>query len=242
MVDTEKSLSHVLDTLEDLPTSPPSLYIDLEGINLSRLGSISILQLHVLPLNKTHLIDVHTMKETAFTTPNSKGRTLKGILESDFTLKVFFDIRNDSDALFSHYGVRVAGIVDLQLMELATRTFPRKFIVGLGKCIERDSGLTLSERTTWLVSKEKGLKLFAPEKGGSYEVFNQRPLAEGIRDYCLEDVRFLPRLWRIYDGKLKPAWRERVKSATVDRIRLSQSPTFNGKGRHMALPPAGWGA
>lgn len=51
-VDTEAKIASLVGRLQNLPISPPSLYIDLEGVDLSRNGSISILQIHILPLRK----------------------------------------------------------------------------------------------------------------------------------------------------------------------------------------------
>lgn len=81
VVDTIATLAQALDTMVNLPTTPPSLYLDLEGINLSRQGSISIVQIHVAPKNVTYSIDVHTLGAQAFTTSGSLGRNLKSILE-----------------------------------------------------------------------------------------------------------------------------------------------------------------
>lgn len=124
----------------------------------------------------------------------NNGQTLMGILESPHIPKVFFDVRNDSDALFHHFNVKLAGVINLQLMELATRYYSRKYVSGLAKCIDRDALLTTDEMQTWKASKEKGLKLFAAERGGSYEVFNVRPLPDDIKEYCVQDVQFLPEL------------------------------------------------
>lgn len=55
------------------------------------------------------------MKDAAFTTPNKHGSTLKDFLESPTIPKVFFDVRNASDALFSRYKVKLAGIHELQV-------------------------------------------------------------------------------------------------------------------------------
>ncbi|TVY80733.1 hypothetical protein LSUE1_G005971 [Lachnellula suecica] len=185
LIDTSAAISILIDTLVDLPTNPPSLYVDLEGIYLSRLGSISILQLFVAPTNETYLLDVHILGDKVFSTPGTNGSTFKTILESASIPKVFFDVRNDSDALFSHFNIKLAGVVDLQLMELATRTSRKKFVNGLSKCIERDLLSTYSEKQGMKNTKEAGLKLFAPERGGSYDVFNVRPLPNEIRLYCL---------------------------------------------------------
>lgn len=55
LLDTDSAVSEMLDSLETLPTNPPSLFIDIEGENLSRHGTISILQLHVLPSGQRFL-------------------------------------------------------------------------------------------------------------------------------------------------------------------------------------------
>lgn len=214
LVDTAKALSDMVGMLQGLPTEPPSLYVDLEGVNLSRFGTISILQLHVLPTKRTYLIDIHSLRDTAFSTSADNGWTLKKVLESDIIPKVFFDVRNDSDALHSHFGIRLAGVQDLQLMELATRTFSKRTVNGLSRCIERDADLSASERISWMKTKNVGVRLFAPEKGGSYEVFNERPLRTEIMLYCAQDVQILPRLWAYYDRKLNAGWRKKLLAAS----------------------------
>uniref|UniRef100_A0A8H7N072 3'-5' exonuclease domain-containing protein n=1 Tax=Bionectria ochroleuca TaxID=29856 RepID=A0A8H7N072_BIOOC len=240
LIDTTSALSNVLDALDGLPTQPPSLYIDLEGENLSREGTVSILQLYVLPTKRTYLIDIHTLRNESFTAYGSSGRTLKEILESPDIPKVFFDVRNDSDALYSHFNIHLAGIQDLQLMELATRTFARRHVNGLAKCIERDGRLSVTESNDWKECKEKGVRLFAPEHGGSYKVFNERPLPKEIVRYCIQDVHFLPRLWTFYNRKLTSKWWQRVKVASTERVAQSQSTSYVGHGRQKALAPAGW--
>lgn len=107
--------------------SLPCLYFDVEGVNLSRHGSVSIIELHYQPLSgpqdcHTYLIDVHTLGFLAFSTPSAAGVSLKSVLECPKTPKVFFDVRTDSDALYAQFGIRLAGIIDLQLMEVASRS------------------------------------------------------------------------------------------------------------------------
>ncbi|KAK4245446.1 ribonuclease H-like domain-containing protein [Corynascus novoguineensis] len=217
LIDTATAMSSLVDILDGQPTTPPSLYIDLEGVKLSRHGTISLLQIYVLPRRQAYLIDIHILGEKTFSTSSlTTGRTFKDILESSTIPKVFFDVRRDSDALYSHFQVRLAGVQDLQLMELATRSFPRRVVCGLAR------------------------RLFAPQHGGNYQVFNERPLPEEIRQYCVQDVQVLPRLWAYYYGKLTKAWEERVRDASRDRVALSQTPDFNGEGQHMALAPDGW--
>ncbi|CAG9953920.1 unnamed protein product [Clonostachys rosea f. rosea IK726] len=240
-VNDAATLARMVDILDELPTTvQPSIYIDIEGVNLSRHGTVSIMQIHHLSPECTYLIDVYTLGKECFSTPGGKGRTLKHILESETVLKVFFDVRNDSDALYSHYQISLAGIYDLQLMELATRTFSKRCVNGLSRCIERDAPLSSRERSIWAQTKDNGVRLFAPEKGGRYEVFNERPMLDGIKSYCAQDVQILPRLWEYYNGRISHQWRDRVIAESKARVQLSQSPTYQGKGQHMALAPAGW--
>jgi exonuclease 3'-5' domain-containing protein 1 len=75
-----------------------------------------------------------------------RATSLKTILESPTIPKVFFDIRNDSDALFSHFQISVDGIKDLQLMELASRKGSQNLVARLAKCIEKESPVSTAAK------------------------------------------------------------------------------------------------
>jgi exonuclease 3'-5' domain-containing protein 1 len=92
------------------------------------------------------------------------------------------------------------------------------------------SVLDCSEKQAWEGVKEKGRNLFAPKRGGSYEVFNARPLSRDMLLYCIQDVQFMPKLWQYYYSKM----------TTKERVDSSQAATFNGDGKHMAKGPLGW--
>ncbi|KAK1703155.1 uncharacterized protein BDZ83DRAFT_658418 [Colletotrichum acutatum] len=120
------------------------------------------------------------MQSTAFSTAVG-GTTFKQILESPDITKVFYDVRNDSDALFHHFQVKLSGIEDVQLMENAARPRgQRRYLNGLDKCIGLYAPLSAEEKARWKAAKEAGLNLFHPSRGGSYEVFNSRPMSTPI--------------------------------------------------------------
>lgn len=123
-----------------------SFQVDLEGIELGRHGSISILSLYRPSEKRVYLIDVHKQGNEAFSTVSSHGTSLRMILESTVILKVLFDLRRDSDALFSLYGISLGGIRDVQLMELGTRKGSKDFLAGLGKCVKQDSTLSKAKK------------------------------------------------------------------------------------------------
>ena len=192
------------------------VFIELEGVNLSRFGKIAIMQMLLPPSPIVYLIDVHVLGPEAFEVI-AEATSLKSILESKITYKVFFDIRNDSDALYAHFGVSVAGVIDLQVLEYATRQPRGKFVNGLAKCIEKD----LPYQRGWSLTKAKGRRLFAPELGGRYEVFLDRPLATDIMEYREQDLMLMPRLLAKYAPLLRPAVASQIQNIVEDRIRLS---------------------
>jgi exonuclease 3'-5' domain-containing protein 1 len=209
------------------------LFIDLEGVNLSRLGAVAILQLLMPPSPTVYLIDVHVLGAKAFKVAMNDNTTLKSVLESKTIFKVFFDVRNDSDALHAHFGVNIAGVIDLQIIEYATRQPRGKFVNGLARCIERD----LPYSSEWSRIKANGRRLFAPEVGGKYEVFLERPLPVDIVKYCEQDVILMPRLLASYGPKLRSGVAAQIQTIVDERLHLSKTSTFNGQGRHMAIGP-----
>jgi exonuclease 3'-5' domain-containing protein 1 len=221
----------------------PSLYIDLEGVDLGRHGSISILQLFAPSMKKIYIIDVYKLQDKAFSPVDNSGISLKFILETPCIQKGIFDLRNDSDALFSHYSISIHGIHDIQLMELASRQHPRAFLAGLARCVEKESPISPEEKKAWQTTKQKVHRLFDPALGGNYEIFNERPIKPDILTYCAQDVALLPGLYSVYCQKLaadasrQKFWEHEIRSATSDRIRLSQSPHYNGHTKENARGP-----
>jgi exonuclease 3'-5' domain-containing protein 1 len=248
IINTTEQIGDLVDWLvfrHEPPVSlPPTMYIDLEGVNLCREGSISILTLLIdtgVPTRRVGLIDVHTLGAQAFNTAGAKRKTLKDILQDEKIPKVFFDVRNDSDALFAHFGVALQGVEDVQLMESATRktTASRKFLNGLTKCVENNLPMSIGGigLVSWKLAKEKGERLFKPEYGGSYDLFNQRPIPEDISSYCVGDVQYLPELRdRFYTHRAYP-WQDLVGEETKKRIATSQKSDYQPHGPDKVMAP-----
>ena len=240
LVNTTSSIQNLLQTIQTGPIQPPLLFIDIEGVNLSRDGAISIIQILIPPFRSVFIVDVHTLQHLTFSTANpqsSDGATFRSALESNNIVKLFFDVRRDSDALFGQFGIRLQGVVDIQLLEFATR--PRKggFLGGLEKCISLDLGLSVSALTECRRIKEVGVQMFSPEKGGSYAVWLQRPLPKALLDYSVQDVMMLPNMLLVYAKRLNQAVAAQVHTETLKRVTQSQGPTPFMNGRHMAIGP-----
>jgi exonuclease 3'-5' domain-containing protein 1 len=68
---------------------------------------------YISPENQIYLINIYTLGDKAFSTTGASGQTLKGILESNSIPKIFFDVRNDLDTLFSHFRISLTNIKDI---------------------------------------------------------------------------------------------------------------------------------
>jgi len=122
-------------------------------------------------------------------------------------------------------------------MESATRrtTSSRKYLNGLAKYIEQGV-VPGSDLTSWKLAKDKGGRLFKPEYGSSYKVFEQRPIPKDIISYCVGDVQYLPELWNRFRWKTY-RWRDLVNEETKQRVEASQKPEYQPHGPDRTLAP-----
>ncbi|KAG9254482.1 ribonuclease H-like domain-containing protein [Emericellopsis atlantica] len=244
IINTTKQIGDLVDLLILLHVPPKphesTMYIDLEGVNLCREGTLSIFTLLIdtgTPTSSVYLIDVFSLGVETFETTGAKGQTLKDILQDENIPKVFFDVRNDSDVLYAHFGVALEGVQDVQLMESAARKTARsrKHLNSLAKCVEQYApdrrGLA-----SWRLAKEKGAKLFNPKNGGSFTVFEQRPIPSEIISYCAGDVQYLPKLWKRFEATANMQ-QDLVNKETRERILASQKPEYKPNGPNRTLAP-----
>lgn len=239
-VETPEALKVLVELLYSLKSSDDALYMDIEGVSLSRHGSISIIQIWVPPVEQAFLVDVFVLGAKAFSTELSNGQNLKHALEDAGIKKYLFDVRNDADALFGLYGVQIRGVVDVQLLELACRQGPKYRLCGLATCMRQEDVLSGEGLLEWEATKQQVVEMFDPKLGGSYEVFNLRPLPQILVDYCMGDVRFLAVLSRVYESRLTKNWLRKVRLESAERLKQSRASTYEHQGRHKTLGPKSW--
>ncbi|KAH8707641.1 ribonuclease H-like domain-containing protein [Phaeosphaeriaceae sp. PMI808] len=200
-----------------------ALYLDIEGWNLSRHGTVSIITILAHPSNQAQLIDVSALGDLAFSTALEDGKTLQSILEDHGICKYIWDVRNDANALWFHYGVSLSGITDLQLLENASRSDDKTYVRGLDKCTTR-----------WLRTKQDIKKLMC------IDVFSIRPLEPKTMEYCQNDIIHLPALREIYIARIKPEWLTKAKEKSEYRVTQARSPEYNPQSKEKKLGP--WGS
>ncbi|KAK5995647.1 hypothetical protein PT974_04063 [Cladobotryum mycophilum] len=229
------STATALEALLSLIHPSCTLYLDLEGKDLSRDGNLSIITLLVYDTEWiVRLVDVLALGASTFTIASPDGKTLKSIFEDPNIPKCFWDVRNDADALWAHYQVDLAGVVDIQLLENASRVGDKMYIRGLDKCIQYDLKPGTRELKRWLKIKKDIKSRF------SGDLFAIRPMEAKTIEYCTNDVVHLPALHKLYRGRLDRLWLSRVKEESAQRVREAHSPGYEPRSPSKTLGP--WGS
>lgn len=156
------------------------------------------------------------------------------MLNNSYTIsQVFWDVRSDSDALYAHYGIKLSNTYDLQILDLALRRTRKegvKFVNSLSKVLQQYNLASSS----WTRTKDIGISLFDPKKGGSYQIFEKRPLDQRLVTYCANDVALMLKLEDVMRGG---SWKydQYVSSESDARVAASQTKYYTRGG---SLAPA----
>lgn len=180
VVDSREAVVEMLVSMaKALQTSngAADMSVDVEGLHLAINGKISLIQIFVHDINTVYLVHVAVLGDAAFTTPatiaggmiGGTKLTLKTILEATHVKKLFWDCRSDAQLLSWMHCVELAGVVDVQLCDVATR--------GTGK--ERASVKTLTYAFKQRMAKDLTLQAM-----DSWKLVNEAEVRiHGGRDY-----------------------------------------------------------
>lgn len=206
------------------------LAVDFEGVKLCRHGALCLVQMTCSDdPTLVYVLDVYVLGARTFTMATPHGTSMKGLLEDQNIRKVWFDPRNDVDALYHQFGIMPRGIFDLQLAEVADR---RKrglnvhYVQGLYKCLTMCHSLTPEQKVFADRINTLGKSLFEPQNGGSYEIFQHRPLNPVILVYAAHDSRYMLTLYEQYVSSIGQSWVQRVLQAGDQRGRWCLSGEY----------------
>jgi hypothetical protein len=183
---------HYITKIEDVPAALEEIKkhtiicVDLEGINLGRKGQITLLQIGVK--NSIYLFDVLELKEKLF------DQGMRAILQSKKQLKLFFDCRTDSDALYHQYSVELKRVHDVQVFDILYRRikkFGGKYLRGYNNCV---SAFVTNIDPRFVSLKEKISKIMTD--GSDNNFWGRRPIPEEALEYAAYDVKYM---FDIYD-------------------------------------------
>jgi hypothetical protein len=160
--------------------------VDCEGVALSRTGQLCLIQVStavhpVTRLFHVFLFDVVALGTAAFTTG------LGPLLSKSKPTKLFYDVRRDSESLFHQYGITLAGVCDIQLLEIARRRINNRsvnYLPGLASL--------LAHRFT---DMDVDLQRIKNSMSGKYQeepdLWLKRPLSKEQTIYAAIDVVLL---------------------------------------------------
>jgi hypothetical protein len=141
-----KNSKDILDLESKLAANNYREYsVDLEGINLSRNGKILNIQLFIIETSEIVIFDCSKLSIAEI------KRVLCPIFESSSIAKYMFDCRSDADGLYHQYNIKLAGVVDVQLYEVAFRKCDgliTRYYHGLFKTLlkyAKETGITTQE-------------------------------------------------------------------------------------------------
>ncbi|XP_033631720.1 piRNA biogenesis protein EXD1-like [Asterias rubens] len=206
LIDKHSQIKPVLDEIRRSQDTSPFLAVDLEGESLSRKGELSIVS--IATDDDIYLFDIKKLGREVF----DKG--LKSILEDSSRDKIMFDCRQDADCLWHQFRVRLANVLDLQLMEIIHNEehpdpeYPQKDKIprvgGFLYCLKRyvhDDAL--------IDAKEAGKDIML-EAG----IWMIRPMKEVLLQYSACDVRGFFQLYSQLEDGLGPHDMKRLRIAS----------------------------
>ena len=171
----------------------------------------------------------------------------------------------DSEALYHQHGVSLTGVVNVQLIEVASRPHNHSLyrLQAYGRAVSMDAGLDWYDKAK--METAKGAKsLFIPRFGGSWDTLTTRPLAPALLDYCSGDMQYMSKLFKKYSENLlakdqlttvdttgmfdlaHPAnffenhhyhWTNKVVNESAERIRRSQQEGWNRENMLINVSP-----
>ena len=254
-VDSDTGLQGAISELKlKIAEGNTLLAVDCEGNSLSREGALTIIT--VATEEKVYIFDVQKLGQATF----SSG--LGAILEDESRKKLMFDCRQDSDALWHQFKVKLSGVLDVQLLEVIyRRENPSAFTTNTANTAQSSSNNKRggrrnrrSQRTDEIEKiygfgrcvelylqdeklikiKDKGKRLLEKDK----ELWTKRPLTDDLIQYCVVDTMAMFRLYnKMKDVNGGEQARLRVASDKyVDLYRGKTERSFDGYEKNAYLP------
>jgi len=229
LVDTFAKLDTFLSLLTNLPPSRldrPQVAMDCEGRSLGRYGSLTLLQIFLHFMAHTYVLDILTLGgRKAFDYEHENGWSVRRFSESPDILKIFWDPRQDQDALKAHFGVELGWTMCLQLVELVVRDRgrDREYRTRLSRCIDLEGNAWMSTEDVdkWVLANVAGRSYF---NRFGYEVFEQRPMPPVALEYAAGDVDQMLQLWDHFYPRLTAEGNELVAVETKKCLLESMRP------------------
>lgn len=189
--------------------------VDCEGVNLGRDGTLTLVTIGTR--TNTFLFDVLKLGARVF------DRGLREVLKDTKILKLLFDCRGDSDALWHLYKVRLTNVMDIQLMQVlyerrhpdekpqAQKDHEKKF-AQYGEKFKKQKDLNewpmirgLAQCIDWyledasILATKRGCSLSHADGSTDREMWGKRPITNDMQLYAAVDVYVLFPLYEKFE-------------------------------------------
>lgn len=157
-----------------------------------------------------YIVDVQTLGAETFSTSDTKNTAnLKVLLEASTPVKVMWDCRADSDALYAHYNVALNGVIDAQLAENATnpKSQSNRTVIELLTCVEKRLNLPAGKVITF--SETKAMGRDAMNEGIDFVVNHTKKIGDEESGYQWISTDDVGKEDRVKEGRAISAMAER---------------------------------
>jgi len=219
-----RDAKYVVDFFNKSPRVP--ICVDCEGVDLSRTGKLSTIQISLYRTQTAYIFDVLALGPKGL-----RQCGVKTLLESKTRLKIAFDCRNDSDALYYQLDIKLAPpLVDLQVMYIGiqqSRVKVPQWVTGYEKLLNSCSWCTnaLTKEELYLKAKLRIMWKYQQAQ------WAQRPMDRDHLLYAACDVVAMSPLFdwflREFGKSWHTHWRYRVMRGSdiyIQMYRNRQSP------------------
>ena len=233
LIDNELALNEAISELHKYKQGNNNLLaVDCEGVSLSRKGELTILS--IATREKVYIFDMLKVGKAIF----SGG--LKEILEDSTQQKLTFDCRQDSDALWHQFNVKLAGVLDIQLLEVMyRRESPTSESLKLPKPSSKSGRRSnLTDQIEKIIGYQRCLELYLEDdklvevknSGRTLLKSNQlawknRPLSTTFIEYCVVDTMGM---FKLYD-KMKGILSNNMEEARLKIASEKYAEFYRGK-------------
>lgn len=160
----------------------PTIGFDCEGVDLGRYGTTCYIQIRDYTKGQSYLVDLLRLGQVAWNTPGDDDTTtLKAIFENPNIVKIIFDVRGDSDALYQDYKIKLAGVLDVQYLAMLGRADYWQYRVSFVRTMASSNCLSPEEMRQWQKFKDYHFD-------GDYSVFTKRPHPKELQLYAINDI------------------------------------------------------
>lgn len=235
-VETLEKLENEIRALSQEERQSPGILLDCEGRDLGRVGGkLGLIQIGVK--DAIYLVDVITLPQSL--------DSVKIFLKDEGLQKVVWDGRMDFSELWHGHGIRLAGVLDLQLLGVyrgQSRGIPgpRGYIGldGLFAKFKRMDAIVHEPSVDFSRINKSRLSSFEADgvvkddvqrahKRDETEFWITRPLSEILLEYAAYDIVQLRALYKVYEFWIPSYPHIKEESKRYVELSMGQKPPLN---------------